>query len=381
MSVMQATSQFAGGAGFGGNVAGNTMLHSYFAKNGGIPKTREALEAQLGVKYATLSSAEQKQFDDALDAAQHGDEASFFSLLQPWLNDPDRMKRFAEGSGLVPRGGYMNPLLGGAYTGLTPWQYNQGAAAKGLTPHMHEQFMQAAGGDPHLTAILEAIGSHESGFNARAVPRDKHGRLLSSARGIMQLTKATAEYEGITADESFDPDKNIAAGSRRFREALAKANGNVDEALARYYLGDQGFEQEGFNGPHNAGAYVRAVKSQIASFEPHGGDDTNPNTVAGSARNNTSDVQAAQSLEGQAAMQASRQAFEALTHIEETAGSTLLAFSGSIASATDEVGKFIKALKDAVGELGGGNSTTPNTARSSAGGNAMPGGPGSLAMP
>lgn len=88
--------------------------------------------------------------------------------------------------------------------------------------------------DPDL---VNSVIHAESGFNARAVSP-------KGARGLMQLMPGTASQLGV--QDSFDPEANVAGGSRYLRELLERYNFDLVKALAAYNAGTRRVEQ--YNG-------------------------------------------------------------------------------------------------------------------------------------
>jgi hypothetical protein len=86
-----------------------------------------------------------------------------------------------------------------------------------------------------MKALIEA----ESSNNPNAVPRDpKTGKLLSSAKGLTQLTDATAKHVGVT--NPFDPFQSIEGGSRYLHEMMQRFHGDLRRSLMAYYAGPGG---------------------------------------------------------------------------------------------------------------------------------------------
>jgi soluble lytic murein transglycosylase-like protein len=77
-------------------------------------------------------------------------------------------------------------------------------------------------------ALVRAIIMAESSYNPKAVSK-------KGAKGLMQLMPKTAEYLGV--EDSFDPEHNIDAGVRYFKQLLKQFNGDVKLALAAYNAG------------------------------------------------------------------------------------------------------------------------------------------------
>jgi hypothetical protein len=79
-------------------------------------------------------------------------------------------------------------------------------------------------------ALVKAIIMAESSYNPNAVSR-------KGARGLMQLMPRTARALGV--EDSFDPEDNIDAGVRYFKQLLDRFNGNVKLAVAAYNAGSR----------------------------------------------------------------------------------------------------------------------------------------------
>ncbi|MBN1379973.1 MAG: lytic transglycosylase domain-containing protein [Gammaproteobacteria bacterium] len=76
--------------------------------------------------------------------------------------------------------------------------------------------------------LVKAIITVESCFDARAVSR-------AGAHGLMQLMPGTARNYGV--HNRFDPDQNLKAGIRHFRELMDQYRDNLRLALAAYNAG------------------------------------------------------------------------------------------------------------------------------------------------
>jgi len=97
--------------------------------------------------------------------------------------------------------------------------------------------------DPFIPIILEAASRHgvdpaiikaiimaESNYNPRAVSH-------RGAMGLMQLMPTTAKALGV--NDIFNPEQNINAGVRYFKQLLIRFNGDVRLALAAYNAGSR----------------------------------------------------------------------------------------------------------------------------------------------
>jgi len=78
--------------------------------------------------------------------------------------------------------------------------------------------------------FIAAIIDVESGWNARAVSDQ-------GAQGLMQLMPATAKRFG--AFDPFDPEQNVAAGTRYLTALMWEFHGDMRMVAAAYYAGDR----------------------------------------------------------------------------------------------------------------------------------------------
>lgn len=76
--------------------------------------------------------------------------------------------------------------------------------------------------------IIRQVMQRESAFKPCAVS-------VAGAQGLMQLMPATAGQFGVK--DPFDPDQNVAAGTKFLKELLARYNGDLSLALAAYNSG------------------------------------------------------------------------------------------------------------------------------------------------
>lgn len=108
-------------------------------------------------------------------------------------------------------------------------------------------------------ALIRAIILAESGYNPQAV--SKRG-----AQGLMQLMPSTARWLGV--ENSFDPEHNIDAGVRYFRQLLDRFKGDVRLALAAYNAGSRYVRKYGGVPPFRATQlYIKKVLKYQQIFE------------------------------------------------------------------------------------------------------------------
>jgi soluble lytic murein transglycosylase-like protein len=99
-----------------------------------------------------------------------------------------------------------------------------------------EVITQAAGRYGIDAALLHAVISVESGYNAKAV--SKRG-----AAGLMQLMPGTARRYGVA--DVFDPADNVRAGAQYLNDLLKLFDNDVRLALAAYNAGENAVLKHG----------------------------------------------------------------------------------------------------------------------------------------
>lgn len=110
-------------------------------------------------------------------------------------------------------------------------------------------------------ALLHAVISVESGYNARAV--SKRG-----AAGLMQLMPATAKRYGVA--DVFDPAQNVRAGAQYLNDLLKLFDNDIQLALAAYNAGEAAVLKYGKRIPpyRETAAYVPKVVGFYNRFQP-----------------------------------------------------------------------------------------------------------------
>ena len=97
------------------------------------------------------------------------------------------------------------------------------------------QVVTSASAAYHLDPdLVNSVIHAESGFNSHAVSP-------KGAQGLMQLMPETANLLGV--GNPFDPEANVAGGTRYLRELLERYNFDLIKALAAYNAGTKRVEQ------------------------------------------------------------------------------------------------------------------------------------------
>jgi soluble lytic murein transglycosylase-like protein len=106
------------------------------------------------------------------------------------------------------------------------------------------------------SALIRSVVEAESAYNPQAVSR-------AGAQGLMQLMPETARELGVR--DSFDPEQNLAAGSRYLKQLLDKYEGDLDHALAAYNWGPGNVDRHGLEKmPEETRKYLSRIKNMLA---------------------------------------------------------------------------------------------------------------------
>lgn len=84
--------------------------------------------------------------------------------------------------------------------------------------------------------LIRAVIDEESGGRACAVS-------WKGAQGLMQLMPATADLLGVK--DAFDPQQNVAGGTKLLKQLLGKYNGDISLVLAAYNAGEDRVDRDG----------------------------------------------------------------------------------------------------------------------------------------
>lgn len=104
-------------------------------------------------------------------------------------------------------------------------------------------------------ALVRAVIKTESDGNPRCVSR-------AGAMGLMQLMPANVKEAGIA--DPFDPEQNIAAGTKQLAGLMAQYHGDLDLALAGYNAGPGNVRKYGGVPPFTETQnYIRRVRAAM----------------------------------------------------------------------------------------------------------------------
>ncbi|KKS65973.1 MAG: Lytic transglycosylase domain protein, partial [Parcubacteria group bacterium GW2011_GWC2_42_6] len=117
--------------------------------------------------------------------------------------------------------------------GLTDPQITTSSIAQGAYADLINRYAQQNGSLP--PNLVKAVILTESGGNPNAVSP-------AGAQGLMQLMPETANDLGV--NNSFDPEQNIAGGTKYLGQLYRRYNGNLDNTLAAYNWGMGNFERQ-----------------------------------------------------------------------------------------------------------------------------------------
>ncbi len=103
--------------------------------------------------------------------------------------------------------------------------------------------------------LVKAVIQTESGGNPKAVSR-------AGAMGLMQLMPANVQEAGI--HDPFDPEQNIAAGTKQLAGLMAQYHGDLDLTLAGYNAGPGNVRKYGGVPPFaETQQYIRKVRAAM----------------------------------------------------------------------------------------------------------------------
>jgi soluble lytic murein transglycosylase-like protein len=154
--------------------------------------------------------------------------------------------------------GFANALA----AAMTPAAGSEAGQPSSLTPapvapaHLDALVQQNASTWQVDPALVKAVIANESGFDANATSK-------VGAQGLMQLMPETAQSLGVR--NPYDPQQNIAGGTRYLRGLLDRFGGDTRLAVAAYNAGPGAVEKYGDVPPYaETQNYVQNV---LASYD------------------------------------------------------------------------------------------------------------------
>jgi len=340
MTALAGMTSAINSTGLNGGTAQNTALYNYFSRNGGIPKTSDALAKFLHVNPDTMSPGEKAEFDAAFNAAQEGNSAVFFQYLQPFLRSKsDVWTSVVQGSGMIPSGS-IGGIVGGAISGMgtdayvqlsasgkAPLPKSKGLGKGSISPAIDKLIVAAAARhrlDPNL---LRAEVMQESTGDPTLINTDSEGK---KAYGLMQLRSGAMADEHVSLDQVMDPAVNIEAGADYLAHQINASGGDVRMGVASYNQGYRGARAPTNVVKKTGYGYGQQYADDVLSWKTS--FDNNPDTMNKAIANG-----------GQIDMDASKQAYQFLT-VVSSAAPALQKWNVEVIKGTAVISEFVNQM-------------------------------------
>ncbi|HZO87563.1 MAG TPA: lytic transglycosylase domain-containing protein [Chthonomonadaceae bacterium] len=132
-----------------------------------------------------------------------------------------------------------------------------GPSAGPFSPEIDALVVKYAAQNQLPPDLVRAVIQQESGGNPRSVS-------AVGAKGLMQLMPETAQAFGV--QDAFDPEQNIAAGTRYLAGLLREFQGELPKALAAYNAGSAAVRKYGGVPPYaETQQYVQRILKMLGA--------------------------------------------------------------------------------------------------------------------
>ena len=181
----------------------------------------------MGTTTRLFLGADDSSFTDVPTAEITGYEKDLTSPLPVTRDSHLTMQASPE----APKLGSVNPVP----ANHAPVNHVLASRVSAKSPLGVNEVVNSASATFHLDPdLVNSVIHAESGFNSHAISP-------KGARGLMQLMPGTAGQLGV--NDAFDPQANVAGGSRYLRELLERYNFDLVKALAAYNAGPERVDQ------------------------------------------------------------------------------------------------------------------------------------------
>ncbi len=132
-----------------------------------------------------------------------------------------------------------------------------GPAAGPFSPNVESLIARYSAQNGLSPDLVRAVVQQESGGDTKS-------HSAAGAQGLMQLMPETAQGYGVK--DAYDPEQNIAAGTRHLAGLLREFNGDIPKALAAYNAGSGAVRKYGGVPPFaETQDYVRKITGMIGA--------------------------------------------------------------------------------------------------------------------
>lgn len=206
-----------------------------------------ALSSSPAMPVAEASQGQPTSFAQALDTARSPDARPLISGSTLLQEGPNHV--FVPAASLGPLPGSLGALP------VSPGSANVIPLVQTTSSSYGDMIQKYAAQNGLEPALVHAVIKTESDGNPRCVSS-------AGAIGLMQLMPENVREAGIS--DPFDPEQNIAAGTKQLGGLMSQYHGNLDLALAGYNAGPGNVHKYGgvppFTETHN---YIKRVRAAM----------------------------------------------------------------------------------------------------------------------